>query len=101
MYEVFFFFLCVYYCFYEMVMVTSAYFPCGSYPSLRVAYIDEVEEPIKEDKYIEASKDKSVDKGNDKFKPKVQKVYYSKLVKVPAKRGDANEPDQNLDQVNL
>lgn len=70
-----------------------------TYPSLRIAYIDEVEEPIKEDKYIEASKEKSIDKSNDKFKPKVQKVYYSKLVKVPAKRGDANELDQNLDQL--
>ncbi|XP_021887693.1 callose synthase 2 [Carica papaya] len=55
-----------------------------TYPSLRVAYIDEVEE---------ASKDKS--------KKTVQKVYYSALVKasVPTKLMDSSEPVQSLDQV--
>lgn len=80
-------------------MAKFAFFPCGRYPSLRVAYIDEVEEPIMEEKSIEASKEKSIDKSKDKFKPKVQKVYYSKLVRVPAKRRDSTEPDQSLDQV--
>lgn len=53
----------------------------GRYPSLRVAYIDEVEEPVKD-----TSK-----KGN-------QKVYYSVLVKVP-KSTDHSSLAQNLDQV--
>ncbi|KAF9621111.1 hypothetical protein IFM89_016605 [Coptis chinensis] len=55
------------------------------YPSLRVAYIDEVEEP---------SKDKSK-KGN-------QKVYYSALVKAALPKSinsSEAEPVQNLDQV--
>ncbi|CAK7331752.1 unnamed protein product [Dovyalis caffra] len=55
-----------------------------TYPSLRVAYIDEVEET-----------------GKDKFKKMVEKVYYSTLVKVapPTKPIDSSEPVQNLDQV--
>ncbi|KAK1321381.1 Callose synthase 3 [Acorus calamus] len=54
-----------------------------TYPSLRVAYIDEVEEP---------SQDKSK-KVNDR-------VYYSALVKgVVAKADDPNGPVQHLDQV--
>ncbi|XP_030967643.1 callose synthase 2-like [Quercus lobata] len=54
------------------------------YPSLRVAYIDEVEEPCK-----------------DNSKKTVQKVYYSALVKAapPTKSIDSSEPVQNLDQV--
>ncbi|XP_065872528.1 callose synthase 2 [Euphorbia lathyris] len=54
------------------------------YPSLRVAYIDEVEE---------TSKDKS-----NKI---VEKVYYSALVKAgpPTQPMDSSEPVQNLDQV--
>ncbi|KAJ0966771.1 hypothetical protein J5N97_023688 [Dioscorea zingiberensis] len=53
-----------------------------TYPSLRVAYIDEVEEP---------SKDKS---------GKNEKVYYSALVKSAlAKTDNAGESVQNLDQV--
>lgn len=52
------------------------------YPSLRVAYIDEVEEP---------SKDRS---------KKIEKVYYSALVKAAlAKADDSDEPVQNLDEV--
>lgn len=52
------------------------------YPSLRVAYIDEVEEP-------------STDRNK-----KNEKVYYSALVKASlAKAGDSTEPVQNLDQV--
>ncbi|KAL9840210.1 putative 1,3-beta-glucan synthase [Arabidopsis thaliana] len=51
------------------------------YPSLRVAYIDEVEEPVK-----------------DKSKKGNQKVYYSVLVKVP-KSTDHSTLAQNLDQV--
>lgn len=69
-----------------------------TYPSLRVAYIDEVEEPISEEVSKDRSAEKSVGKST-KFKPKVQKVYYSKLVKVPAKRSDSSEPGQNLDQL--
>ncbi|XP_042378472.1 callose synthase 3-like [Zingiber officinale] len=53
-----------------------------TYPSLRVAYIDEVEE---------TSSDGSKKKGN---------VYYSSLVKAAlVKAGDSTEPVQNLDQV--
>ncbi|CAL9759672.1 unnamed protein product [Musa acuminata subsp. burmannicoides] len=53
-----------------------------TYPSLRVAYIDEVEEP-------------STDRNK-----KNEKVYYSALVKASlAKAGDSTEPVQNLDQV--
>ena len=50
-----------------------------SYPSLRVAYIDEVEEP---------SKDRS---------KKIEKVYYSALVKAAVTKPD--DPGQKLDQV--
>uniref|UniRef100_A0A6N2KJI9 1,3-beta-glucan synthase n=2 Tax=Salix viminalis TaxID=40686 RepID=A0A6N2KJI9_SALVM len=55
-----------------------------TYPSLRVAYIDEVEET-----------------GKDKSKKMVEKVYYSTLVKVapPTKAIDSSGPVQNLDQV--
>ncbi|KAI5647696.1 hypothetical protein M9H77_33701 [Catharanthus roseus] len=56
------------------------------YPSLRVAYIDEVEETIK---------DKS-----DKSRKMVEKVYYSALVKaMPKSVDDTSETDQKLDQV--
>ncbi|XP_073011605.1 callose synthase 3-like [Typha latifolia] len=51
-----------------------------TYPSLRVAYIDEVEEP---------SKDRT---------KKIEKVYYSALVKA-ALTNDSTEAVQNLDQV--
>ncbi|CAK8540523.1 unnamed protein product [Lathyrus sativus] len=51
------------------------------YPSLRVAYIDEVEEPIKNSK------------------KKINKVYYSCLVKAMPKSSSSSEPEQNLDQV--
>uniref|UniRef100_A0A2P2MMM1 1,3-beta-glucan synthase n=1 Tax=Rhizophora mucronata TaxID=61149 RepID=A0A2P2MMM1_RHIMU len=54
-----------------------------TYPSLRVAYIDEVEEPSK-----------------DKTKKVNQKVYYSALVKAALPKSiDSGEPVQNLDQV--
>ncbi|KAJ6315844.1 hypothetical protein OIU78_019171 [Salix suchowensis] len=55
-----------------------------TYPSLRVAYIDEVEET-----------------GKDKSKKMVEKVYYSTLVKVApqTKPIDSSGPVQNLDQV--
>lgn len=58
--------------------------PLNSYPSLRVAYIDEREEP---------SKDRT---------KKNEKVYYSALVKaaLPTKGIDSSEPAQSLDQVN-
>nr|QKN22528.1 callose synthase 1 [Urtica dioica subsp. dioica] len=72
-----------------------------TYPSLRVAYIDEVEEPISEDGSAEAANESSAGKSS-KFKPKVQKVYYSKLVKVPPKRSDSTdsaEAVENLDQL--
>ena len=71
------------YCFSKKLSYLSR-FPCLRYPSLRVAYIDEVEE---------ASKDNS--------KKTVQKVYYSALVKaaLPTKAIDSSEPVQNLDQV--
>ena len=55
----------------------------GRYPSLRVAYIDEVEEPSKE-------------------RPKkINKVYYSCLVKAMPKSSSPSEtePVQYLDQV--
>ncbi|XP_058098220.1 callose synthase 3-like isoform X2 [Magnolia sinica] len=54
-----------------------------TYPSLRVAYIDEVEETIK-----------------DKSKKGDEKVYYSALVKASmGKAENPDEPVQNLDQV--
>ncbi|XP_010940236.1 callose synthase 3 [Elaeis guineensis] len=53
-----------------------------TYPSLRVAYIDEVEE-TREDR-----------------SKKIEKVYYSALVKAAlAKADDSTEPVQNLDEV--
>ncbi|XP_051148401.1 callose synthase 1-like [Andrographis paniculata] len=51
------------------------------YPSIRVAYVDEVEET-----------------GGDKLGKMVEKVYYSALVKAAPKSVDSSEPDQ-LDQV--
>lgn len=68
----------------EELVVSFHCFPGGRYPSLRVAYIDEVEET-----------------GKDKSKKMVEKVYYSTLVKVapPTKPIDSSEPIQNLDQV--
>ncbi|KAK1390765.1 1,3-beta-glucan synthase [Heracleum sosnowskyi] len=51
------------------------------YPSLRVAYIDEVEEPSKDRKKVN------------------QKVYYSALVKAAMTKSNSSEPGQNLDQV--
>nr|QKN22526.1 callose synthase 3 [Urtica dioica subsp. dioica] len=55
-----------------------------SYPSLRVAYIDEVEQPSKE-------------RSNSRSNPK---LYYSTLVKaLPTKSIDSQEPVQNLDQI--
>lgn len=55
----------------------------GRYPSLRVAYIDEVEEPSKDRKKVN------------------QKVYYSALVKAAMTKSNSSEPGQNLDQVHL
>ncbi|CAL5367575.1 unnamed protein product [Camellia sinensis] len=53
-----------------------------TYPSVRVAYIDEVEEPSK-----------------DASKKINQKVYYSELVKVTLpKSANSSEAVQNLDQ---
>ncbi|KAL8495893.1 hypothetical protein ACS0TY_019858 [Phlomoides rotata] len=52
------------------------------YPSVRVAYVDEVEET-----------------GGDKPDKKNEKVYYSALVKAVPKSVDSSEPDQKLDQV--
>lgn len=53
-----------------------------TYPSLRVAFIDEVEEPSK-----------------DRTKKINQKVYYSSLVKAALpKSSNSLEPEQNLDQ---
>lgn len=54
------------------------------YPSLRVAYIDEVEEPSK-----------------DRSKKVNQKVYYSALVKAAMPKSNSSEPGQNLDQVKI
>nr|XP_025887034.1 LOW QUALITY PROTEIN: callose synthase 2 [Solanum lycopersicum] len=53
------------------------------YPSLRVAYIDEIDE---------TGKDKSNRTGDNK-------VYYSALVKAVPRSVDSAEPDQKLDQV--
>ncbi|KAL6341057.1 hypothetical protein AAG906_032172 [Vitis piasezkii] len=52
-----------------------------TYPSLRVAYIDEVEEPSKDRKKIN------------------QKAYYSVLVKAAPPNINSSEPVQNLDQI--
>lgn len=54
----------------------------GRYPSLRVAYIDEVEEPSK-----------------DRTKKVNDKVYYSTLVKAAMPKSNSSELGQNLDQV--
>ncbi|GAA0151873.1 hypothetical protein LIER_10496 [Lithospermum erythrorhizon] len=51
------------------------------YPSLRVAYIDEIEDTSK-----------------DKTKKTDKKVYYSALVKAVPKSVDSSEPEQKLDQ---
>nr|KYP65055.1 Callose synthase 3 [Cajanus cajan] len=51
------------------------------YPSLRVAYIDEVEETVQDSK------------------KKINKVYYSCLVKAMPKSSSSSEPEQNLDQI--
>ncbi|XP_059651785.1 callose synthase 2-like [Cornus florida] len=53
-----------------------------TYPSLRVAYIDEIEETSK-----------------DRSRKTVEKVYYSALVKAVPKSADSSDPVQNLDQV--
>lgn len=53
------------------------------YPSLRVAYIDEIDE---------TGKDKSKRTGDNK-------VYYSALVKAVPRSVDSADPDQKLDQV--
>ncbi|XP_048140588.1 callose synthase 3 [Rhodamnia argentea] len=54
-----------------------------AYPSVRVAYIDEIEEP-----------------GKDRPKKINQKAYYSTLVKAALPKSiDSSEPVQNLDQV--
>ncbi|KAL6575472.1 Callose synthase 2 [Orobanche hederae] len=52
------------------------------YPSVRVAYVDEVEET-----------------GRDKSGKMVERVYYSALVKAMPKSVDSSDPDQKLDQV--
>ena len=57
-------------------------FPFGSYPSLRVAYIDELEEPNK-----------------DNSKKVNEKAYYSCLVKAALPNSNSSDPVQNLDQV--
>lgn len=59
--------------------------PCGRYPSLRVAYIDEVEKTSK-----------------DKSKRTEEKVYYSALAKAALPKSiDSSDPVQNLDQVKV
>ena len=59
-------------------------FLCGRYPSLRVAYIDEVEQTHK-----------------DSYKGADDKIYYSALVKAApqTKPMDSSESVQTLDQV--
>ncbi|KAL7158225.1 hypothetical protein ABFS83_02G128600 [Erythranthe nasuta] len=59
------------------------------YPSVRVAYVDEVEEV----------EERGRDKNRDTAVKKVEKVYYSALVKAAPKSVDSSEPDQKLDQV--
>ena len=57
----------------------------GRYPSLRVAYIDKVEET-----------------SDEKTKKVVDRVsYYSVLVKAVPKSGDSSDPVQNQDQVQV
>ena len=68
-------------CFFNLKLEPDYVFPCGRYPSLRVAYIDEVEEPSKDRKKIN------------------QKAYYSVLVKAAPPNINSAEPVQNLDQV--
>lgn len=62
----------------------SLIFLCGRYPSLRVAYIDEVEQTHK-----------------DSYKGADEKIYYSALVKAApqTKSMDSSESVQTLDQV--
>jgi callose synthase len=63
-----------------LLLMVELYF---RYPSLRVAYIDEVEEPSK-----------------DRAQKINQKAYYSTLVKAALPKSiDSSEPVQNLDQV--
>lgn len=54
----------------------------GRYPSLRVAYIDEVEKP-----------------SSEKSNKINEKVYFSCLVKAALPKSDNSDPGQNLDQV--
>ena len=66
---------------YECILFTLM----GRYPSLRVAYIDEVEET-----------------SDEKTKKVVDRVsYYSVLVKAVPKSGDSSDPVQNQDQVQV
>lgn len=66
-------------------MLLTNVFLDDRYPSLRVAYVDEVEEPSK-----------------DRPKKINQKVYYSALVKAALpKSSNSSDPVQILDQVNL
>ena len=65
------------------LILTLGYKSIGRYPSLRVAYIDEVEVTSR-----------------DKSKKNNQKVYYSALVKAASPKSiDSSEPVQNLDEV--
>jgi callose synthase len=56
----------------------------GRYPSLRVAYIDEVEVT-----------------NQDRSKKINEKVYYSCLVKANLPKSDSSDPVQNLDEVKV
>lgn len=68
----------------SQMLELNVLFPSGRYPSLRVAYIDEVEQTHK-----------------DSYKGADDKIYYSALVKAApqTKPMDSSESVQTLDQV--
>ena len=70
--------------FHSQMLELNVLFLCGRYPSLRVAYIDEVEQTHK-----------------DSYKGADDKIYYSALVKAApqTKPMDSSESVQTLDQV--
>lgn len=76
-----------------------------SYPSLRVAYIDEVEETTKDRSNENDSNggdgSNEINSSSERRSKKNSKVYYSTLVKAVPKSTDSSEPVPNLDQVKL
>ncbi|KAK4758148.1 hypothetical protein SAY87_019449 [Trapa incisa] len=79
-----------------------------SYPSLRVAYIDEVEETTEESDLNDNDISDQIDLADEERSKKINPgkgsrskkiVYYSTLVKAVPKSIDSSEPVQNLDQI--